>query len=382
MKDYFVILTGSKNNAGDFLIKHRAKKLIAENRADREIIDFNAWEPLGPEKLEIVNKSKALILMGGPSLQRNMYPGIYKLHENLDLIKSPIVTMGIGWKSIKGNWDDTFDYPLNGTTLKLLDRIKADGLTSSVRDFHTLNVLTAKGYENFLMTGCPAYYDLDYLGRKFHFPARIKKVAFSLGVSFIHSYSMEVAMKDQILRLKELFSDSIFEVVFHHGLDPSKFLKTPGASRTHNERHNEFASWLSRQNIGYVDISGSAEKLIKYYSEVDLHIGYRVHAHIYMTSVNKLSVLISEDGRAKGSKSVIGGMVVDGYDNYADNMIFKVASRIWPKLDRYDSNKLGFEEIKRIISYEKKSGGQRSFQAEKLKQVNYKVMEDFIGALP
>lgn len=68
-------------------------------------------------------------------------------------------------------------------------------------------------------------------------------------------------------------------MVFHHSLDKDKFT-THGATSMHNQRNNEFAKWLEEQNINYVDISGSAENLINYYS-VDLHIGYRVHVHIY-----------------------------------------------------------------------------------------------------
>ena len=41
MKDQYVILTGSKNNAGDYLIKYRAKQLFANLRPDRKIIDIN-----------------------------------------------------------------------------------------------------------------------------------------------------------------------------------------------------------------------------------------------------------------------------------------------------------------------------------------------------
>ncbi len=44
MKEQYVVLTGSKNNAGDYLIKYRAKKLFKEFRPDREIVDYNAWE--------------------------------------------------------------------------------------------------------------------------------------------------------------------------------------------------------------------------------------------------------------------------------------------------------------------------------------------------
>ena len=59
MKDQYVILTGSKNNAGDYLIKYRARQLFSDLRPDRKIIDINGWEQLNTEKLAIINQSKA-----------------------------------------------------------------------------------------------------------------------------------------------------------------------------------------------------------------------------------------------------------------------------------------------------------------------------------
>lgn len=377
-----MILTGSKNNAGDFLIKHRAKKLFEAIRPDREIIDFNAWEPINKKKLDVINQSKCLILMGGPALQKNMYPGIYKLTENVDEIKVPITTMGIGWKSPRGNWKDTYDYPLSDTTLKLLDRIKSDGLKSSVRDFPTLNALGFKGYDNFLMTGCPAYYDLEQIEKEFKFPQEIKKVAFSLGVSFINSPSMEQQIKTQILSLRERFKANDFEVVFHHSLDKIKFMQAHGSALKHNQRHNEFADWLTKQNIRFVDISGSAENLINYYSKVDLHIGYRVHAHIFMSSIKKLSLLISEDGRAKGSQSAINGMVVDGYHDIKEHLVLKVLNRLGSPIDRFHSNKHLNEEIQQSLNYEFNTGGHRSSQASALIKENSKIMHAFLKNLP
>ena len=153
MKAQYVILTGSKNNAGDYLIKYRAKQLFANLRPDRKIIDINGWEQLNTEKLAIINQSKALILMGGPALVENMVPKVYALTENLEDIKVPIVMMGIGWKSQKGNWEDTYSYSLSEKTLSLLDRIDNSGYQSSVRDYHTLNAIRFNGFNNFLMTG-------------------------------------------------------------------------------------------------------------------------------------------------------------------------------------------------------------------------------------
>ena len=131
---YYVILTGSKNNAGDFLIKHRAKEILKVERPDRDIIDIDGWKTFDEKTLQIVNNAEALILMGGPALQRDMYPKVYPLVSDLDKITTKITMMGVGWKSLSGNWEDTKDYPLSTSTRKLLKRIERDDLLASVRD--------------------------------------------------------------------------------------------------------------------------------------------------------------------------------------------------------------------------------------------------------
>ena len=187
---YYVLLTGSKNNAGDYLIKFRAKKLLASLRPDRKVIDIDAWEPFDAKTIKMINASQALVLMGGPALQKNMYPSIYPMCENLNDIKVPVITMGIGWKSLDGAWNKSRSYPLLDTTIKLLDKIDKSGYQSSVRDYHTLNVLQGRGYKNFTMTGCHALNDLKHISAPLLETGKIKKVAFSLGVSFLESKEM------------------------------------------------------------------------------------------------------------------------------------------------------------------------------------------------
>lgn len=382
MGDYYVILTGSKNNAGDYLIKYRAKRLLSLIRPDRSLTEFNAWEKLDKEKLTIINKSKALILLGGPALQKNMFPNIYPLTAKLENITVPIITLGIGWKSYKARWQDTYNYPLSGGTMSLLEKVNSTPISSSVRDFQTLNMLNFKGFNNFIMTGCPAYYDLDSIGKDILPPKKPNKVAFSLGVSFIESKSMEKLMKTQILAVKEHYFSAEFEVVFHHSLDTDLFLSTPGGSKSHNYNHNKFALWLESKNIKYVDISGSAENLITYYEAVDLHVGYRVHAHIFMNSISKLSLLISEDGRAKGSYSVIGGMVIDGYHNFKDSYFSKGMNKLFKRYDRYTANKESVKEMLLMVNYELLSKGQRLNLSRKVIDQNFLVMSSFLKQLP
>lgn len=381
MKNQYVILTGSKNNAGDYLIKLRAKQLFASLRPDREIIDINGWETLTKTNLDIINDSKALILMGGPALVENMLPNIYGIANDLDKITVPIVLMGVGWKSVQGNWENTYNYKFNDLTSKLLEKVNNSGYQSSVRDYHTLNSLRFNNISNVLMTGCPAYYDNEFIKTEFT-PSPINKVAFSLGVSFVESPSMEKLMKENILACKEKFSNKEFEVVFHHSLDREKFKDAYKPATAHVKRHHMFADWLEENKIKYVDISGSAENLMNYYSKVDLHIGYRVHAHIFMNSTARQTMLISEDGRAKGVKGTIGGIVLDGYSNFKNGFVSKVFNRLFPFYDRYTSNTYLTKELLEEIDYEDKIGYSKLKNSRKTIDNNYLIMKQFLSQLP
>jgi len=383
-KPYYVTLTGGRNNAGDFLIKYRAFNLFKTLRADRDIIDYNEWEEIDDKKLDIINHAKALILLGGPGLVYNMYPnGAYKLRKNLDDIKVPIIMMGIGWKDPQGDWKDTYTYKISDSSLKLLDKIENSGYSSSVRDYHTLNALQIKGYKNFIMTGCPAYYDIAYLNKNRELNLNlIQKVAFSLGVSFVDNDLMEKQMKRVILVLKEKFLDKL-EVVFHHSLDKNIIEKVYGkSSEKHYLEHKKISKWLTKNNIDYIDISGNAENLINYYSKVDLHIGYRVHAHIFMNSISKYSILLNEDGRGKGVEKVLGGTTLNSYFEYRRDFFSKLLDKIFKKNNRMKLNPYIIDELLNFIDYENSTNFQSSKRASSLIDNNFNIMKKFIKQLP
>jgi hypothetical protein len=382
VKPYYLILTGSKNNAGDFLIKRRAKELFSLLRPDRDIIDLDAWTPLKGPLLEKANASSAIILLGGPALQSHMYPGIYALSPDLSDITAPLTTMGIGWKSLKGTWSSTYTYHLSKDSLNLIKKINSSGLAFSVRDFHSARVLAGKGINNVIMTGCPAYYDTSYFDETPKVPSKIRKVAFSLGVSLVKSRSMWRLMQDQILSLRDKFKEAELEVVFHHSLDRKVYNAAYGVHNAHIERHLQFAKWLDKENISYVDVSGSADAMTAYYYNVDLHVGYRVHAHIFMNSVSKLSLLIAEDGRAKGSESAIGGMVIDGYDDYRTNITDRLAAKLKLPRDNYIPNQNSNRDMVHMLEYELRSGAQKSQSARALINQNFMQMRNYINSLP
>jgi hypothetical protein len=314
MKNQYVILTGSKNNAGDYLIKYRAKKLFSKLRPDRGIVDYDGWKPFTQDQLAEINQSKALILLGGPSLQNKMRKNIYPMTANLDDLTVPIVMLGVGYKGVQGTFEETRDYQLDTLSLELLRRVNDSSVTSAVRDYHTLNVLQHYGLDNFVMAGCPALYSLDHLYGAFSPAEKINKVCFSMGVSYRRSRSMDIQMRGIISQISEINSSKP-EVLFHHSIDDS------------NPRQSEFIKWLEKNNIPYRDISGSENDLIGAYSDCDLHVGYRVHAHIYCCSISKPSVLLSEDGRGVALKDVIGGLSYKAYTRHSAGLLSKIAGR-------------------------------------------------------
>lgn len=377
---YYVILTGSKNNAGDYLIKYRAIELLNSLRPDRKIIDYDGWVKFDKKKLEVINQSKALILMGGPALQENMFPGIYPLVDDLNEIKAPICMMGLGWKSLKGDWASSQNYRLSKSTSLLLKRIQKDNLNNSVRDYHTANILRRNGLQKTLMTGCPATYDQNFFNIKVDDTKNIKKIGFSLGVSFLVSKEMNRQMKEIILELRNYFNSSKFEVVFHHSTKEN-FLKTHNSTKKHLDGHLDFINWLKSKDISYIDISGSAENLINYYKSCDLHIGYRVHAHIFMNSISKPSILIAEDGRGKALRNVFGGAVVDGYNNAREGVISKIFRKLRINSGMLVDKRIS-EEVLGMLDYEFSNGLPEISSARGKINNNFKVMEKFVKQLP
>ena len=370
MNDNYVLLTGSKNNAGDFLIKHRAKQLFSTLRPDRSIIDIDRWNELTSEQLTTINSSKALILMGGPALQQNFYSGIYPLTSNLADIKVPIIMMGLGYKEHDGSWEKTSKYKLSDSSIVLLKRIDSNGYQSSVRDYHTLNVLLNKGIKNVIMTGCPALFDINYLAKAPVYPNKIKTIGFSLGVSYIESQTMDLQMKQCILKIKEYFNKSELTAYFHHSIYQL------------SRQQMEMVQWLKKNKINYKDISGSADNLIKAYSGCDLHIGYRVHSHIFSSSISKPSVLFAEDSRGRALQRVLGGLVLDACFPRENTFAKRISSKLGIYIEKYSASKNLLEDTILNLENEIKNGFPRMLITRKNIDLHFEQMKKFISQLP
>ena len=188
-------------------------------------------------------------------------------------------------------------------------------------------MLKGKGL-NASMHGCPAWYDLEYIDKiKLKQIGDISKICISDPADVKNS---RVAVS-VIEYLRRKYPNAEIKYILHRGA----WKKSDGA---YGERRRKgIESVLKSEGIEWIDISGGY-KGFEVYDLCDLHVGFRVHAHIYNLSHRNRSILIEEDGRGAGVNQALGLGSIHAYDNrrcYKDGVVGKVINRIFPMVNRY-----------------------------------------------
>lgn len=283
------ILSGAIKNAGDFLIVERSIKMLQVVYPDSEFIIFNRLMNL-ENRIKELNGCNLLVLAGGPVYLEETYPQAVPLVKELNDIKPPIITLGCGWYGKNDLRETLYDkYKFSEETNKFYHKISKNG-PLTCRDWLTYKILRRNGYRNIIMTGCPAWYDINRVEDTKHKGISLKSPQI-ICVSD-SGYKMNIPKSLMLAQhIRETFPKAEIHFIFHRGID------VPGERGIRNrELYNELKKI---SGIIIHDISDSAEGF-SIYDKCDFHIGFRVHAHIYNLSVRNISVLIEEDGRGGG----------------------------------------------------------------------------------
>jgi polysaccharide pyruvyl transferase WcaK-like protein len=270
----YTVTTRALKNAGDFIIHKRAVQALCKVKGVRpnELLTVRGDKKLPLDK---VNKTKALIICGGPALEPDFYPNVYPLVPNIYDLEVPVFLFGVGGGFGKG---DVRDLKLSSKSLLVLRRILLRGGAISVRDPESAKLLARYRLEN-TVTGCPVYFHPAWDG-KLHTPENMKHVLFTPGPMLLDK-KLAVHQKSVLKRLRAKFG--LIGVGCHRGAP--KGLDTRGCK--------------------VVNVTGSADK-IEVYRAFDVHVGYRVHAHIWFTSMGRPSFLIPVDTRGTGAAQLMG----------------------------------------------------------------------------
>ena len=287
----YTLFHGAKKNVGDFLIRDRARRLLVEHcgvSAD-DIREFDmVYKEATEEVLSAVRQTDAVVLAGGPAYQERFCSDIY---PSLDPVLDegvPVYPLGPGWYGT-----DEESYTFTAESQHLLERIHDRIQFSGVRDPPTKRVLERHGIENVELVGCPAWYDLERRDAEPHRPSSVDSIVVSTVVPESEYY------RDQFRYLLERvtaeFPDAEWYCSFHRGIHADEY--TPDDRTVHLEEFREVA-----EQQGY-EVRNTAYGVdnLEFYRDVDVHVGYRVHGHIYFLAQKHPSYLLQVDGRGTGA---------------------------------------------------------------------------------
>ena len=317
----FVLLTGAGNNCGDHLIASRAKKLFAKFLPTSEVVEISRLKPYDDREIKAMKDADCVVITGGPSI-RNDSAEILQFAPLIrngvfEKIDTPFVIMGGG---AGGNISRKNKLEPTPETRVFFDKIQSSPYFSGTRDFQTLRLLNNSGLDNVMFSSCPAMH--PFVGeiasamnaqdtRDITSP---ENIVFSCGSPFRISIGMMNQHLDVVNYIGNRYPKATIKVAFHHTPYKDEFSKTC--------HHKILLNWVRLHNEldsrGYecVDISGGVGRMLDLYAQADLHIGYRVHAHVLMTSWNKRSILICEDVRGTAMSEVVQGCSLQSWREY------------------------------------------------------------------
>lgn len=277
---YFLVSTypgeGSRN-VGDALITHSLRRLLTEVRRDVTVADQVFRETPLERILSQINESRALLLPGF-AIRDRTWPVVYRLTERLEDIQVPIIGVGAGTKVDEASeFDAAYDSFVDQETERLLKRVERDAGVIACRDSFTQASLATNNHKTTLVGDC-ALFDPDYLGMPFHAPRSLRRIAFTA--------PRRPHLRDQALDALQMLQaafPSAELLLFRHG--------RPNWTETQVE---------AKSGVRGHDVHGENTDTLRDYDDVDLHVGYRVHAHLYRLRTRRPSVLIEEDSRGVG----------------------------------------------------------------------------------
>jgi len=324
------VLYGAITNAGDFLIYERGKRLL-ENFFD------NSFDLSYIKRFKHIDGDfDGLIILGGPLISRKMHIQSKNISKYIKNRNIPVFCVGLGVSGQKFNSEN--NYFLDNASVSFWKQIYESSKLFSVRDKITYKILNNYGIKTEL-TGCCALFDLENLenenpikNKKYFnkIAVTIPNLSSSLDFSSIKSFLLTLHF---LLTLRERFSKKEIELglFFQHGY------RSPA-----NKIMKKLANIIG---IKTYDLSGKsldASELYKY----DIHIGTRLHSHIYFLSLGKPSFLLSVDMRTEAFLKTIK----TPNEKYTLLGVKKLVSMLGERVKKnnFDEFSVTFKEIKKF----------------------------------
>ena len=275
MKKIGIISTYPKNgskNIGDYLISRSTEEAIRSILPDCEITSFfrkEKWENIGKTVIEQDHLIFACLAIRERDMAKNVYPYIQEIIDS----KIPFTIIASGTQ-----------LPVHKKRMGKIDKFSAKNrdllanLSEQCRGFSTRGCVSQSFCQSLgLKTenlGDIAFFDERFNKRRFEIAQPIRKIAIS-DPHYWRAFIPE--FKELYFGLQKRFPDAEIMITQH------------GKSGLEN--------LLIKENFNINPIYQEPEEGLEVYDDVDLHVGFRVHAHVATLKRRKYSYLIEQDGR-------------------------------------------------------------------------------------
>lgn len=279
MKKVSVISTYPQNgscNIGDHLItKATIDAINAVNNNKNDNIDFSVlWRSDKWRNVSNIVRDSNFVVFSCLAIRQNMnetYPYVEEIIE----CGVPFCVLSAGTALEVGAHNYNIYSQLSKKSLNSLNRIADNAVFFTNRGFLTQAFCDYIGLSNTTFSGDIAFYDRRFFDLEFKPTSKIDKIAISdphYPKFYMRSFSK------LCYEVKNIFPSSEITIVLH-GKNP------------------EIENFANAHGLSVTRIYLDKDNGLDFYDNIDLHIGYRVHAHVSSLVRRKPSYLIEQDGR-------------------------------------------------------------------------------------
>lgn len=284
-------------NAGDFLFIEKAQEAFKKICPEVELVNGHTTMEY---TMEYLNLFAAIVVVGGPIYDNQfLTANDFPLLKNVSKVVAPIYFLSNGWYGKDSRVNSVYEYRFSNNVMDILRTIEDRGGAFSCRDKISYIILRNNGIKEAYMIGCTSWYDYKCMEMVVPcYRGEINNIIISdQGITKDNSnwdwkYK---ALCETINVIKAKFPNANYIFTFNGGIN----------TKYSSEYNCRVCSLLDDRGISYKDISGSS-KGFSLCLGADLHIGFRVHTHIYCMSKRIPSILIGEDARGSGLNQTLG----------------------------------------------------------------------------
>lgn len=361
MTKYTIISTypeAGSQNIGDQLITSSLIEAIKNVKGQTVTVD-TVWREDSWDKVKtVLNGSEAIIfacLAIRPNFTIKQYPYIMNLLDcGLPLF---VVSAGTALP-VDTSGHTVFKY-VSKEAEKALLKLDKQAISFTTRGYLTQAFCENIGLENAKFAGDIAFVSSDKDKLKFISGRKVQNIV----VSDPHYAKDYLAAFDKLIKeLKKEFKDAKITIALH------------GNDQT-------IVNYAQNENLPYLKIYDDRYSGLKLYDDADLHVGFRVHAHVSALKRRKYSYLLEQDGRGCDYGLTLERKIsIPNYRKHTNSIAKKALQKLMRFLNININNvsSLPAEQIVALIKQDSKQGFEKFIGLEN--QIE-KFSEDLINEL-